>query len=147
LVHWCLTGQPLRRRVVPSALAYLKRSSTSERLGHVVGRVASLEENCRQSSHAQNHSIVHAYQKQGSKECSTHKSTKRVLQSTTSSVSHSLLQLAYLLLVTGRNLVDVALGQVACFVFTHRSESLVLELSFELGWDAEPVFLVLVGSY
>lgn len=43
LAYQCLTGQPVRRKVVPSALAYLFRSSTGERLGNVVGRVASLE--------------------------------------------------------------------------------------------------------
>lgn len=70
---------------------------------------------------------------------STHEATERVLQSATSSVADSLLQFAHLLLVAGRNLVDVALGQVACFVFSHRGQGLVLELSLKLRWDAEPV--------
>ena len=69
---------------------------------------------------------------------STYEATQRVLQSTASSIADTSLQLIDILLLAGRDLVDVALSQVACFIFAHGIESLLLDLALEPGRDAEP---------
>lgn len=68
----------------------------------------------------------------------TYETTQRVLQSTASGIADTGLQLIDILLFAGRDFVDVAFGQVACFVLAHGVKSLFLHLALEPGRDAEP---------
>ena len=102
------------------------RSTTSKRLGEIIGGVTSLVRNMSVATRVRRSRDT------------TYEATKRVLQSTTSSIANAGLKLVDILLVGSRNLLDVALGQVTCFVLAHGAEGFFFELALEPWWDAEP---------
>jgi len=113
------------------------RSTTSKRLGEIIGGVTSLVRNMSVATRVRRSRDT------------TYEATKRVLQSTTSSIANAGLKLVDILLVGSRNLLDVALGQVACFVLAHGAEGFFFELALEPWRDAEPdshVSLQIMGS-
>ena len=113
---------------------YQTTSTSSERLGEIISRVASLV------------TRMSVWFKLSKLRKCTYEATKRVLQSSTSSVANTRLQLVDILLVACRDFLDVALGKVACFVLAHGVEGFLFHLALEPGWDAEPGWKLACGS-
>lgn len=91
------------------ALVYMSQGllTTSERLGKIIRGVASLIAEMSVTTYRQRREGI------------THEFPKGILQSTTSCITDATLQLVNILLIARRDLLDVALGQVACFVLAH----------------------------